>query len=419
MRKNHAGEEAVTNSRLESASELDPAANAWTSLGTMLLAVAAVGLLCALFGARAPSGATRTYAPLYAFGRAPEAPAGTPGGLVEGSDGALYGTSTMLRETIFRFDPDQKLIKLLHSVSVGDGRQVGLGPRLVACREGFLYGTTASGGAAARGTVFKLRSDGTGFRVLHTFRDTPGEGASPIGRLAVDPRGFIYGTTLYGGNLNRGVLFQLTRDGTDFTVLHHFDAEMDGSNPQAGVILAGRDALFGTTVNGGAFSSGCVFRFDLAERSFSVLHHFGEPHPDGQHPYAELCLGEDNFLYGTTSGGGKFGLGTVFRLATDGSGYALLHQFGGSDGAFPYSALVQGPDQLLYGTAAGGGEMRGTVFRLKLNGDGFRTLHRFESLEYDGANPYTGLALSRGLLYGTTREGGKSGAGTIFALRSP
>jgi uncharacterized repeat protein (TIGR03803 family) len=85
-------------------------------------------------------------------------------------------------------------------------------------------------------------------------------------------------------------------------------------------------------------------------------------------PYGSLIQGNDGYLYGTTSHGGTFGAGTVFRMDTSGI-LTTLHSFTLADGSLPSAALVQAADGNLYGTAsAGGPASAGVVFRLILGG---------------------------------------------------
>ncbi len=123
-----------------------------------------------------------------------------------------------------------------------------------------------------------------------------------------------------------------------------------------------------------------------------------------------------NTLYGTEYGIDPLLKGEVFKIETDGTGFALLHSFTGPDGANPAAALLL-LGNTLYGTAANGGSSsNGTVFKVNVDGTGFTTLHSFTAV--DGASPASALVSSDGILYGTAQHGGTSGHGTIFALRT-
>jgi uncharacterized repeat protein (TIGR03803 family) len=128
-----------------------------------------------------------------------------------------------------------------------------------------------------------------------------------------------------------------------------------------------------------------------------------------------------NTLYGTAGGGGSSGNGTVFAVNTDGTGFTTLHSFTAlnnynpSEGANPYAGLIIS-GSTLYGTSRGGGSSgNGTVFALKTDGTGFTTLRSFTGGS-DGAGPQGGLLLTNNTLYGTAQNGGTNGNGTVFSI---
>src|SRR5207253_2008351 len=122
-----------------------------------------------------------------------------------------------------------------------------------------------------------------------------------------------------------------------------------------------------------------------------------------------------NSLYGTAPEGGSLGVGTVFAVNTDATGFTNLHSFTLGDGAFPYAALILSSNTV-YGTTAGnsGTAGYGTVFAVNTDATGFTNLHRFTPLSApfqlggnnsDGANPFGGLILSGNTLFGTAAYG--------------
>jgi uncharacterized repeat protein (TIGR03803 family) len=141
---------------------------------------------------------------------------------------------------------------------------------------------------------------------------------------------------------------------------------------------------------------------------------------DGANPHAGLIL-SGNTLYGTASHGDGSGKGTVFKVNTNGTSFAVLYQFtGGNDGSNIDAGLILSGNTL-YGTVSGGGSSgNGAVFKLNTNGTGFTTLHSFTafSINSDGANPHAGLVLSGNTLYGTAYNGGSSSYGTVFAVNT-
>jgi uncharacterized repeat protein (TIGR03803 family) len=181
-------------------------------------------------------------------------------------------------------------------------------------------------------------------------------------------------------------------------------------------VLSG-NALYGTTINGGANGKGTVFTVNTDGTGFTVLHNFTGG--DGSTPFAGLVL-SGGTLYGTTFYGGDWNDGTVFSVNTNGTGFTTLHTFTAInsktnlDGANPYAGLVLSGNTL-YGTADGGSSGEGTLFAVNTDGTGFTNPYSFTGGS-DGASPQAGLILSGNTLYGTATEGGTWGDGTVFSL---
>ena len=223
-------------------------------------------------------------------------------------------------------------------------------------------------------------------------------------------------------------MFKLSKDGTGnytiHTVLKSF-TDSDGANPYASLMEASDGAVYGTTFRG-SNTRGTVFKLSKDGNGnytiHTVLKNFTGT--DGFYPYAALVEGSDGVLYGTTYQGGSNNYGTVFKLSKDGTGNYTIHtalkSFTGSDGAYPYAGLLAGSDGALYGTtASGGSSVYGTVFKMSKDGSGNYTVHTVlkNFTGADGANPPAGLVEgSDGALYGTTANGGSSGYGTVFRL---
>jgi uncharacterized repeat protein (TIGR03803 family) len=265
-----------------------------------------------------------------------------------------------------------------------------------------------------------MAPDGSGFTLLHSFIVT--DGAHPYAGLIQGPDGTLYGTTYQGGSRGLGTIFRMAPDGSGFTLLHSFTGGVtDGAHPYAGLIQDPDGTLYGTTYNGGSGDLGTIFRMAPDGSGFTLLHSFTGGATDGLYPFAGLIQGPDGTLYGTTyNGGGPFNAGTIFQIAPDGSVFTLLYSFtgGSTDGAGPYAGLIQGPDGTLYGTTfAGGASNAGTIFQIAPDGSGFTLLHGFTGGATDGLYPFAGLIQGPdGTLYGTTFYGGSSNRGTIFQI---
>ena len=173
-----------------------------------------------------------------------------------------------------------------------------------------LYGTAFSGGANGSGTIFAINTNGMGFRTLYAFSaetanaagiytNSDGAGTAPDASLT------LLGDTLYGGALGggtngNGTIFAINTNGTTFRVLHTFSATNtyiayqfgtngDGASPQGALVLSG-STLYGSTVWGGTNGNGTVFGINTNGTGFSVLHAFtvGYSNSDGANPEAGL-----------------------------------------------------------------------------------------------------------------------------------
>jgi uncharacterized repeat protein (TIGR03803 family) len=292
---------------------------------------------------------------------------------------------------------------------------------------GNLYGTTLTGGAFSKGTVFKLDMTGNE-TVLYSFTGGA-DGAQPEAGVIRDAAGNLYGTTEAGGDLNLGTVFKLDKTGNE-TALHSFTGGADGAQPVAGVILDKAGNLYGTTPFGGTCprfdGCGTVFRLDTTGKE-TVLYSFMDG-ADGGFPEAGLVRDAAGNLYGTASLGGTVtftcfdGCGTVFRLDKTGKETVLYSFTGGADGDQPNGSVILDKAGDLYSTTQTGGTVitwGGTVF--KLNTTGKKTvLHGFTGAP-DGLNPLAGvIGDAAGNLYGTTPFGGtvscSEGCGTGFKL---
>jgi uncharacterized repeat protein (TIGR03803 family) len=218
-----------------------------------------------------------------------------------------------------------------------------------------------------------------------------------------------------------------------FTTLHSFTNSPDGANAQGGLIVSGSN-LYGTTIQGGSFGAGTVFRINANGTGLTNLHNFTTgfynsglkifTNDDGSYPAVVLVL-LSNTLYGTTFYGGASGNGIVFSLKTDGSGFTNLHNFTitsgtyltNSDGASPAAGLTASGNTLYGTTANGGSSGAGTVFAINTDGSGFTNLYSFVA-GTDGSSPQAGLILSGNTLYGTASGGGQWSSGTVFRINT-
>ena len=375
--------------------------------------------------------------------------------------------------TVHSFDPTTE----------GNAPQYGL----VQGPDGSLYGvTTHPAGSASTsniGIVFKVNPDGTGFTVLHAFINGT-DGFTPGAKLLLDG-GLLLGTCTTGGGDNEaGTVFVIDpsqvkagNNAAGFSVLHYFQNDVvpfagggsqlspntsDGAQPNGSLFLASDGSVYGTTYGPEANGTGgTIFHiqpdssghFSVTAPDVNQIYQFGgtyttiyyfnggsaTPNPaNGANPLGGVIQLSDGFLYGTTyQGGSAAGHGTVYKIATDGSGFTILHSFTGGpvitngavtgtgDGESPECDLIQAADGNLYGTTYfGGSGGAGTVFQIKPDSFGLFSANSpfgtIAALNNNTGNEAAGgvIQASDGNLYGTTLTGGTggSGNGSIFQI---
>lgn len=257
------------------------------------------------------------------------------------------------------------------------------------------------------------------FEVVHAFRRGP---TGPLDTLVEASNGRLYGTTIAGGMFDGGTVYMIQRgaDGSlPITPIYSFGASAHGNQPTVGLIEVD-GALYGTTSGGGAYGYGTVFRITF-DGVVSTIHSFDGV--NGASPGA-LMRARDGLLYGSTeatvSGNGEFTTtGAIFKISTSGA-FTQVHRFTGDDGAVPRGRLVQAPDGTFYGVTREGGTWAeapfpyGTIFKLTEDG-AFTRLHSFSSQSYYA--PDSGLLLGAdGNLYGIADNHGTGGLQTVGAV---
>lgn len=216
-------------------------------------------------------------------------------------------------------------------------------------------------------------------RTLVNFDGTNGD--LPFASLVQGLDGNLYGTTYYGGANGYGAVYKMTPAGT-MTTVYSFCAQTncaDGSYPDAGLVPGTNGNFYGTTVMGGAYNWGTVFKI-TPTGELATLYSFcsqGSPCADGAEPDAELIQATDGNFYGTTPGGGTNSFGTVFKITPAGkltTLYSFCARTNCTDGREPYAGLIQAADGNCYGTTGRGGASgtsftaSGTVFKITPDG---------------------------------------------------
>lgn len=335
--------------------------------------------------------------------------------LLIGND--LYGMTaeggTYDKGTIFKIKSDgtnyQKLLDFGFENTLGNN---GISPRGSLIFDGiFLYGMTSLGGIDNMGTIFKIKLDGTGFTKILEFHGTS-NGSSPQGSLIADST-FLYGMTSGGGTNNIGTLFKIKFDGTSFLKLIDFNGTMNGSSPKGSLIFDGA-FLYGMTNGGGANNFGTIFKIKPDSTSYNKLYDFDGA--NGKYPLGSL-ISDSVYLYGMTSSGGQNNKGVIFKVKTTGFNYSKIIDFTGlANGSTPKGSLII-DSSFLYGmTSNGGANDKGIVFKIKSDGSSFTKMLDFNG-NSNGSNPEGSLLTDGNFLYSTTISGGTYNLGVLFKIK--
>lgn len=319
-----------------------------------------------------------------------------PALLAQGLDGSLYGTlQTQLFHdgSVFSCAPDGTLTDLYDFLGKPDGNTPQSG--LSLGWDGNFYGATETGGTSNAGTVFKYRDGVT--TILYSFTNGA-DGAFPWAPPIQAPDGNLYGATNNGTNPGRA--YKINPTTGVFSVIAILP-----SQTIAPLILGTDGNLYGTTPNGGTANQGTVFRL-TTKGVLKIIHSFGTSGTEGKNPAGPVLQAADGKLYGTTNWGGANGFGSVFVMSTSGGGYKALHGFQAIEGENPLAGMVQGSDGFLYSIATrGGANSQGTLFKINTTGTTFAVVHDFGTTS--GDTPISTPVLhTNGIIYGTTNHGG-------------
>ncbi len=246
------------------------------------------------------------------------------GKLLEASDGRLYGACRWGLSNsgiLYRINKNGTGFEVIF---VFTGSTDGYSPvgSLVEDAAGVLYGTCFYSSAVA-GSVFKINKNGTGYSTLRLFSGSGGELGYPYNGLTLS-KGYLYGACGYGGSESKGGLFRIRTNGSGYQVLHEFTtADGSGSLPVGTPYIANNGKIYGTVSFGGPTDEGAVYRIDSVGTNFVVLHQFSG-FTQGSYPWGGMIQASDGLMYGSTQTGGSGGGGTIFKLNLDGSGFTVI-----------------------------------------------------------------------------------------------
>jgi len=296
---------------------------------------------------------------------------------------------------------------------------------------GTLYGWAAYGGPYGRGSAYELTPPASPGGIwtettIYAFKGPPSDGGSPAGGFAIGAIGSLYGTTYRGGTYNQGTVFELTPPASPggawtLSVLYSFRGDGDGVYPNAGVVIGGKGAIYGTTSQGGALGYGTVFALELVawaweERVlFSLSSSLGSP--DGLTPWHNGALyGQTpSNIFEATPPAAEGGTWTVQSLTPGLPNINLQSVTVSLSGAIYWTNPVGGTS-----TACGDSQGCGTLNELMPpSSPGGKwtlvVLHSFTGQDGDGYQPNAGLVVTKsGSVFGTTYYGGQNFFGTVF-----
>jgi uncharacterized repeat protein (TIGR03803 family) len=354
------------------------------------------------------------------------------GTIVEGNDGNLYGTTpgggSDSVGVFFRISPAGTYTVLREFVSTVVADPGGMPQGLHLGRDGSLYGSTRLGlGVNEGGTVYKMSLNGAK-AILHNF--TSSEGCAPSTPVqGLD--GSLYGTTLTCSGTSTtgtGTVYKITPGGIH-SILHKFNNDAEGNYPLASLVLGKDGNLYGTTSMHGLIPPnrigyGTVFRI-TPSGAFKTLHVFdnnknpGDGVPDGIPRHAPLLQGNDGNFYGTTTEGGIFNGGTIFKITPAGI-FSIIHNFdqihGSSQGYDPEAGLIQASDGNFYGTTRSRARNNlGVVFRITPSGV-YTVIKTFNSVLEGGMSASPLVQHTNGFLYSASDGLGLNNAGNLYRI---
>jgi len=225
--------------------------------------------------------------------------------------GTLYGMTAQGGSngtgTLFSMGSDGSGFTLLASFTGPNGSDAHGAPILVG---NFLYGMTRRGGSGDDGTIFQYDLGMNQLTLLHQFQGGSSDGSTPDHGKVVLVGSHLYGMTTNGGKKDKGVIFRIKTDGSGFEILHHFDGgSSDGEGPLGSLVAVGT-TLYGLTEQGGSDGNGVLFQISTDGSGYEIISNFKNS-STGANP-ADFVTITDDSLYGMTIGGGTSNNGVVF-----------------------------------------------------------------------------------------------------------
>jgi uncharacterized repeat protein (TIGR03803 family) len=355
---------------------------------------------------------------------------GRPGYLIQGANGTFYGTTQISSEgtsqpnggAVFSLTPGGTHT-ILHTFTAGSGKNYpdGKSPNLLTeGPDGNLYGTTLFGGQNNAGVLYRVRETGSGFQMIHQFctQTNCADGDVPS-LMVVGPDGNLYGTTLLGGTGNCpsgcGAIFRITPSAGTYEVVFSFNETTSGQYP-TGFVVASDGTLYG--------------------RSFGYLYHYFPltgavqatpltfPDRGGLPSLAAsgFTIGSNGNLFGLYQIYGLPGLG-LFEVDPDGSNLTLFPRYNTINGGGMPDAMLRATDGNFWISNYNGSSGYGAIVSLSPQGTVLETFTPFGTSSSVGAYPAGLLQAMDGTFWGSTFQYGDApkgsfGDGVVFTLNA-
>lgn len=274
-----------------------------------------------------------------------------------------------------------------------------------------LWGATMSDDPGDKGVIYTYDVTTGTQTVKHRFGQS-NDGYKAYDNLMQASNGKLYGIARYGGANNHGVIYKYDPAADDYEIVHNFNGT-DGSDPTSSMIQASNGILYGMTIQGGTKDYGVIYKYNPATNAFNKVHEFDGT--DGAYPPGSLMQASNGMLYGMTNQGDlntEYGVIFKYNPATD--VYTNIHYFDDDEGKDPQGSLMQASNGMFYGmTRFGGPDNYGVIFKFDPVTQVYTKIHQFSGT--DGGDPWGSLMqASNGLLYGMVTHGGGSDKGVIF-----
>ena len=294
--------------------------------------------------------------------------------------------------------------------------------------DGYYWGITRDS-QAMPGYLYKMKADGSGWKIIHTFlpEGSPPARIDPQGAMVFDGVDSMLGTTAEGGDSGgNGTLYKVNVKTGVLTTLVEFTDRQGlhvGRMPRAPLVPDGLGSFWGSTVLGGSNHKGTLFKYHLATGVFTTVVELPAP-PNSQTPLPgpQNALTSDGkgSWWGTMRYGGTESCGTIFKLKADTGELTTVVEFTEDhDGKEPGGTLVSDGRGFLWGACCRGGKVHGTVFKVDATTGALTTVVEFTGAAGSnlGASPWTTLVDDgQGFLWGCTPEGGSYDGGTLFKM---